>query len=156
MVKELKLINRNTSPDITNETPFSGSSDIDFDASGNFVKISGQEALEQNVLKAVLTGVQLNGYGTEIFSLLGKKYIDSIRGKLLSEVISSLTKLKNNQLQYLQSEPNYDKNCVPSKVYNITTRKRSKTSLEISVQIRSLFQELTNDPNTQQINMILE
>ena len=152
MIEELKLINRNDEINDLNETPFNGSSDIDFNENGNFVRCTEEEGLEQNVLKAILTGVQLNGYGTEIYSLLGKKNIEFLRSKLMYEILSTFHTLKNNQLSYLSQFPTYNKTSVIGEIFNIKTEKKDKTSFRVSLKIMSLDSKIKNDEFVNDIN----
>lgn len=155
MIQELKLINRDLESDETNQTPFNGSSDIDFDEYGHFVTTTGEQGLEQNLLKAILTTTQPNGYGTEAFSLLGKKNIELIRGKLMFDLLSTFKILKQNQLKFLNQFSTYDKRNIISKVYNILTHKRDKTSMNVSMKVQSLDNELKNKNNLDEINLTI-
>lgn len=156
MIEEIKLVNRNLEEDTTNETPFNGSSDITFDDSGNIVRCVDEEGLEQNLLKAVLTSTQLNGYGTDMFSLLGKKNIELIRGKLMYNVLTSLNFLKKIQSSYLQQFPTYNKKSIISNIFNIKSDKRTKTDLKVSIKIQSLDSQTKNLKKLEEVNFNIE
>ena len=146
MIEELKLVNRNDEDSDFNETPFNGSSDIDFTESGSIVRCTGEEGLEQNLLKAILTGIQPNGYGTtEVYGLLGKKNIEYVRTKLLYEIISTFNILKKNQLRYLSSASTYNKQNIIAETTNIKTDKIKNTSFRVTFKVRSLDNQLINE-----------
>lgn len=156
MIQELKLYNR--SPDTTevNQTPFSGKSDISFDIYGNFVKCTGEEGLEQNSLKALLTDTQLDGYGTDARKLLGKKNLEYVRGKLLYQILSTLDTLKTAQLQFLSKHPTYDKRNIVADVLNVKVDKKTNTSIICSLKVQSLQKKLVNSQNLDEINTVIQ
>ena len=156
MIEEIKLTSRNLEEDTTNQTPFNGSSDIEFDDSGNIVRCKDDEGLEQNLLKAVLTSVQNNGYGTDMFSLLGKKNIEFIRGKLMYDVITSISLLKKFQFSYLNEFKTYNKRNIISTIFNIKSDKKNKTSLQVSLKVQSLDSQLKNTKKLEEINFVLD
>lgn len=152
MIQELKLVNRlESDADETNETPFKGFSDIEYDENGHFLRCTGEEGLEQNILKSAITEVQPNGYGTSVSTLLGKKNLDFIRGKLMTEILSSYNTLKKNQLNFLSQHNTYDKKNIISKVLNIKIDKGEKTTLDVSLKIYSLENQLKNSNNLQEV-----
>lgn len=155
MIQELKLVNRDTEGYITNETRFNGSADIDFDSSGNMVRCTGEEGLEQNILKAVLTSTQENGYGTDMFSILGKKNIEFIRGKLMYEILSTFEILRKNQLNYLSQFPTYDKKNIAIRTFNIQSTKKQKTDLGVSLKVQSLDSYLKNKNSLDEVNFLI-
>lgn len=152
MIEEIKLVNRNLEEDTTNDTPFNGSSDIDFDDTGNIIKCVDEEGLEQNLLKAVLTSTQTNGYGTDMFSLLGKKNIELIRGKLMYNILTSLNFLKKVQSNYLKQHATYNKKSMVANIFNIKSSKQTQTDLRVSLKVQSLDSLLKNEQKLEEVN----
>jgi len=154
-IRELRLISRDSNS-IVDHTPFNGSSDIEFDEFGGFKLCDDNTGLEQNLLKAVITGVQPDGYGTDFKSLLGRKNTGAIRAKLMQETLSSIAILKKAQMNYLSVHPTYDKKNIIGQVANIQTNPVSKTEFEVNVQMLSLDDIEKNTTSLQSINTRLQ
>lgn len=65
------------------------------DAGGDPELITDNQALEQDVLKAIFTSPQADGYGTVAHRVVGDKNLQVVRAMLTYSVISSLQVLKN-------------------------------------------------------------
>lgn len=78
---------------------------IKLDAGGSPMTVSGPEALDQDVLKAMFTGIQADGYGTVIHTVLGEKNIGVIRAMITYTIISTLQKLVNLHMQLTRRFP---------------------------------------------------
>lgn len=141
MVNDLKLINRLGQVDVSNQTSFNSSADIDIDEQGWFKRCDGYEGLEQALLKAVLTETQLSGYGTGIYSLLGKKNLLYVKGKLLTEMISTLNVISGNQLNYYDEVQTFDKRSIISSVSTLSGYQTDKVSLNIICSVVSYYDQ---------------
>lgn len=139
MIEEVKLIPRKENI-ITEDLPFNGFSDINYDPYGNWEKCVGDEGLAQNFSKAILT-YSNKGYGTFFKKLLGKKNLNFIKGKMLSDVVTSLDTLKKNQLSFLNNFPTYNKKSIVGNLYNLIVFKSSPQNLHINVKLSSLDEE---------------
>jgi len=87
---DLRLVPRDDSDD---ETFKRGNMTIHLDDNGNPSTISGLAALEQDVLKAVFTGQQPDGYGTAVHRVVGTKNLGVVRAMTVYSVVTSLQKL---------------------------------------------------------------
>lgn len=154
-IKDIKLTNRG-SENFTDNTPFNADADIDFDIYGEPVMCTSEEGLEQNILKAILTGKQDDGYGTSFKSIIGHKNINYIRASLMYEILTSLSVLKKYQTSYISNNPTYDKKSSIGSVENIKGNTVTNTSFEVSCKVRSLNDIETNSNKLQQISTILE
>ena len=150
MINELKLINRNSYDNVLRDTFFNQASDIEFDENGLMIKCTGEEGLEQIVLKSILTSIQLNGYGTSIFDLLGKKNTEFIRGKLMYEILSTFDTIRKNQLKYLTNFSTFDKKSIIARVFNIKSNK-GKTDLQVSLKVQSLDKQIKNETSLDEL-----
>ena len=90
-LKDIRLVPRNASDD--NFSP--GKMTIDLGGGGNPTLIEGYEALDQDVMKAIFTGAQVDGYGTVIHQVVGDKNIGVVQAMLTYTVIGSLQTLIN-------------------------------------------------------------
>lgn len=147
MIEELKLISR-LKPNVVEDIPFTGYSDIEYDEVGFWKKCSTNGGLAQNFAKAVLTYVQSNGYGTSIKKLLGKKNLNFIQGQLISEIISTINTLKSHQRVFINNYPSYDKGQAIGNLYNLKVSRTVPNKLDINVKISSLDGE---EKNSQQL-----
>lgn len=152
MIEDLKLVNRLENNDVLNQTPFNSSSDIDFDNLGHFKRCT-DDGLEQSFLKSILTETQLDGYGTDIYSFIGKKNIEYIKGRLLTEILSTVSILSTAQKNYLRQYNTFDKDSIVHKIYNLLGTKTDKNSLQISCSVRSLLDEWKDESSLQEINI---
>lgn len=139
MVNDLKLVNRFEQIDVSNQTTFNSSADIDIDDQGWFKRCDGYEGLEQALLKAIFTETQLSGYGTDIYSLLGKKNMSYVKGKLLSEVVSTISIISGNQMKFYDKVQTFDKRSIISSLKSITGYSVDKESLDIFCSIISYY-----------------
>ncbi len=146
-IQELKLISR-LNPNVVEDIPFNGFSDLDYDDVGFWVRCNTDEGLEQNFAKAVLTSVQTNGYGTNIRKLIGKKTLSFIQGQLVGEIISTIDTLKSHQAAFINSYPSYDKGQAVGNLYNLKVSKTAPNKLNVNVKVSSLDGE---EKNTQQL-----
>lgn len=81
--------------------------DLDLDGNGNIRLISGKEQILQSALKCVFTEKQDNGYGTNIYDLIGEKDVVVRRGSLLMDITMSMLALKSfNDAQALPQNLN--------------------------------------------------
>jgi len=88
-LKDIKIVSR----DPTKGSFVRGGMTIQLDASGNPEQIEDNVALDQDVMKAIFTGVQPDGYGTVVRQVIGDKNIGVVRAMLTFTLISSLQTL---------------------------------------------------------------
>lgn len=69
--------------------------DWDLDGNGNIRTITQQDATVQSALKNVFTEKQDNGYGTNIYELIGEKDVMVRRISLLMDITMSMLAMKN-------------------------------------------------------------
>jgi hypothetical protein len=136
-ITDIKLVSR-VLKDSVDTTEFRSDSDIEFDEYGEVVLCTPEEAFEQNLLKCILTDKQLDGYGTSFKSLIGRPNTDFIRVSLMSEILSSVSTLKQKQVEYLSKNPTYDKKSIIGEVLSIKGNKLNNTSFEVICKLRSL------------------
>lgn len=151
MIKEIKLFNRSETSDL-----FNSSADIDFDSYGNVQTIEGDEALHQCVGKAILTGKQDDGYGTNLSELIGKKNIKYVQTKSALEVLTSLTTLKKYQSNYKLNNPQYDSKIVLYTVYNVIADSYEKTKIDISLKLNNLYNVEYNENNLPELTLTID
>lgn len=153
MIEDLKLVNRTY--DSINQSPFQSSSDIDIDETGNFVRCTDYEGIELVALKAIITSLQLNGYGTDAVKILGKKNLTFLRGKLMADVVQSLSTVKKAQLKFLSSNPTYNRKAIVDKILAIKVDRTSNTGLQCMLSIQTLYDSLLNTSNTKTITTVI-
>ena len=97
---EIRLLPRNETGDLFSD----GNSTIELDGQGNPQVITGIQALTQDVLKAVYTGPQADGYGTPARRIIGTKSIAVVKGLFTYTFIASFQRLVqiHNQLRALE------------------------------------------------------
>lgn len=145
MIEDIKLFNRISDSDVTNQTPFNSSADINFDENGNFVKCeNSDEGIEQNLLKAVLTNLQIDGYGTDIVKLIGSQNHAYIKGKMLNEVTTAISVLKKYQMDFYKDNPTYNKKSIINDILYLYVTDYDKTSIDVDVKIQSYYDYLKN------------
>ena len=88
-LQDIKLVPRDASD--ANFSP--GKMTVDFGDDGNPVLIENNDALDQDIMKAIFTGVQPDGYGTVIKAVVGDKNLGVVQAMLTYTVIGSLQKL---------------------------------------------------------------
>lgn len=69
--------------------------DWDLDGNGNIRSITQQEAMVQSTLKCLFTEKQDNGYGTNIYDIIGEKDIIVKRTSLLMDITMGVIALKS-------------------------------------------------------------
>lgn len=82
-----------------------GKMTIELDNVGDPKKVTGQAALEQDVLKAIFTGTQTDGYGTCVKRALGTKNQQAFRAIIVYTIMSSLKMLRDIQFRYMAANP---------------------------------------------------
>ncbi len=88
-LQDIKLVPRDASD--ANFSP--GRMTVDLGGDGNPVLIEDFDALDQDVMKAIFTGAQVDGYGTVIKQVVGDKNLGVVQAMLTYTVIGSLQKL---------------------------------------------------------------
>lgn len=88
-LQDIKLVPR----DVTDANFQPGKMTIDLGGDGNPVLIDDFDALDQDVMKAIFTGAQPDGYGTVIKQVVGDKNQGVVQAMLTYTVIGSLQKL---------------------------------------------------------------
>jgi len=154
-ITDIKLVSR-TPKELVDQTEFKSDSDIDFDVYGEVVLCTPEEGLEQNLLKAVLTDKQPDGYGTSFKSLIGRPNTDFVRVSLMHEILSSVDTLKSSQVTYLKRNPTYDKKSIIGSMVNIKGNRISKTGFEVTCKLRSLNDIEKNTNSLQQVTTTLD
>lgn len=155
MIEELKLVNRLQTNEI-NQTPFQSASDIDINSNGEFVRCSDYDGIQQSVLKAIITSSQLNGYGTDIMTLLGKKNLTYLRGKIMSDVIQTLSVLKDAQNVFLSQNPTFNRKSVIDTILGVKSDKIGLTKIETSIEIQTLYESIMRTNTKKTITSIIE
>lgn len=151
MITELKLITRNKVEGYNFE--FSNM-DIEFDNRGFLKTCNSDEGLNQNFMKAVITANQSDGYGTNLYKLLGKPNITYIKVKLMQEILTTMYVLREAQLGlYNDSNGNFDSGQIVNKVANLYFKDVSPTSIFIDVKVQSLKKSIENSKNLNEINI---
>lgn len=155
MIKDLKLFSRNKATN-TNDFEFSNM-DIEFDNRGFFVRCeNSDEGLNQNFLKAVATSVQDDGYGTNLFKLLGKQNLTFIKVKLMQEILNSIFTLRENQInEYNKYNGNYDNGMILNRIANLYFKDITNTSIYIDAKAQSLKKDLENSLDLHEINLTI-
>ena len=69
--------------------------DWDLDGNGNVRTISKQEAQVQSTLKCLFTEKQENGYGTNIYDLIGEKDVIARRMSIFMDITMAILALKS-------------------------------------------------------------
>lgn len=88
-LKDIKLTPRDPSDNYFT----SGKMTLSLGKDGNPVLIEGGQALEQDVMKAVFTGVQPDGYGTVIHRVIGEKNTSVVKTLITFTITTSLQRL---------------------------------------------------------------
>jgi len=96
-LKDIKLVPR----DLTSDSFTTGSMTIELDERGEPRLLDDSAALNQDILKAIFTGVQPDGYGTVIRNVVGEKNTGVVKAMLSFTIISSLQVLRkiHNELR---------------------------------------------------------
>ena len=152
MIEELKLVNRIEG---LNQTPFQSSADIDIADDGSFVTCENYDGIEQVVLKAILTSLQANGYGTDVSKMLGKKNLTYLRGKVMTDVVQSLMKVKDSQMSFLKEYPTYNRKSIIDTILSIKVDRVDNTRIQSTIDIQSLYDATLNKNNTKSIISIV-
>ncbi len=152
MYKELKLISRDTANRSSDVPLFNSAADFEWDDNGGFVLCESSEGLEQTILKAVLTRVQSNGYGTIVQSLKGLKIKTLLITILNTEVIASLNVTKKAQAAFYTLYPTFDKKQMIGRLTYIKVYRKDKDKITIILNVDSQgkLEEEVN-PTTQSI-----
>lgn len=149
MIEEIKLINR-SNDDLSEMT---GKMDIDYDETGNFLRTTGEEGRNQNLLKLVFTNKLVNGYGVGIKKMLGVKNLTFLRTNLLTNILTGLNKLKTSQLKFNTQYPTYDKQNIISSVLNVYTTRGSNVDMNVNIKLIDLDTEIKNKSKVSETNI---
>lgn len=153
MIEELKLIERSPS-NPNNQTSFDGNADIIIDKYGQFERCTGEEGLVQNLIKAILTSHQLDNYGTLIRSLLHKKNLSFIRGRIMVDLLNSFSVLRKYQLKYYQDFPTFDTKNIIMQTYEVFVNRLNALALLVNIKVQSLYNQKIQSNSLQEINEI--
>lgn len=99
---DVKLVPRDLS---TGDSFVPGAMTVEFGTDGNPTLLTNQDALDQDVLKALFTGPQPDGYGTIARSVLGEKNVAVIQSTIVYTTIQSLQALIQAQRKIRKDFP---------------------------------------------------
>lgn len=133
-LKDIKLVPRDASD--ANFLP--GKMTIDLGNSGNPALIEDFDALDQDVMKAIFTGVQPDGYGTVIKQVVGDKNLGVVRAMLTYTIIGSLQKLINiHEATHKRFPVQFRQRRMLSNLEFLRVKELSVTSVKVLVDFRT-------------------
>lgn len=116
--------------------------DWDLDGNGNIKTIKKQEAMIQNTLKCVFTEKQANGYGTNIFDLIGQKDVMAKRISLMMDITMAIMSMKYfaKEQELAQNLSNDDIiSTVPE--FSVSEEEDNQSNIKIKMQIQTQSDE---------------